>query len=119
MGRRRDGKKVATWRQRMQRWQKSGLSIARFCRRERVSEASFYYWRKRLNDDGKPEPASLFVPLSITHRAITQPIEIQLPNQSIVRLPRDCDQQLLCRLVDVVGRIDGNGLEQTQEEESC
>jgi hypothetical protein len=28
----------------------SGLTVVEFCRREQVSQASFYYWSKRLRD---------------------------------------------------------------------
>ena len=39
---------VAKWRERMSRWQRSGLSITEFCQREQISQPSFFAWRKRL-----------------------------------------------------------------------
>lgn len=36
------------WRQRMDRQRASGLSIAEFCRRERVSSHSFHAWRRKF-----------------------------------------------------------------------
>lgn len=36
------------WRERFERLSRSGLTVARFCARERVSVASFYHWRKKL-----------------------------------------------------------------------
>jgi len=36
------------WRRRFQRFRRSGMSVGRFCSREGVSIASFYYWRKRV-----------------------------------------------------------------------
>lgn len=47
MGRARAGV-AATWRQRVDRWQRSGLSVTEFCGREQLSQASFFAWRKRL-----------------------------------------------------------------------
>ena len=38
----------AVWRERFQRYSRSGLAVARFCSDEGVSVASFYYWRKKL-----------------------------------------------------------------------
>ena len=38
----------ARWRERIQRWRSSGLSIRQFCRRDGVGEPAFYSWRKRL-----------------------------------------------------------------------
>jgi hypothetical protein len=40
------------WRNRFQRFAKSGLPVARFCSREGVSVASFYYWRKKVVPNG-------------------------------------------------------------------
>jgi hypothetical protein len=36
------------WRQRMERQQASGLSVAEFCRRENLSPHGFYVWRRKL-----------------------------------------------------------------------
>lgn len=51
MARSRDPKKVALWQGRFRRFVDSGLSVVRFCVAEGVSEASFYYWQKKL---GRP-----------------------------------------------------------------
>ena len=48
MARRSDVGKDAAWRKRLQRFMRSGLTVARFCDGERVSVASLYYWRKKL-----------------------------------------------------------------------
>ncbi len=40
--------KVRQWRDRLLRFQQSGETVAEFCRKERVSEASLYRWRKKL-----------------------------------------------------------------------
>ena len=39
---------AARWRERLDRWKRSGLTITAFCQREGVSQPSFYSWRKRL-----------------------------------------------------------------------
>ena len=36
------------WRERLARWRQSGISISEFCRREKLSQPSFFQWRKRL-----------------------------------------------------------------------
>lgn len=48
MSRWSDPERLAAWRRRLKRFSTSGLAVARFCARERVSVASFYYWRKRV-----------------------------------------------------------------------
>ncbi len=45
---RTDAGKDAKWRKRLERFTRSRLTVARFCDGERVSVASFYYWRKKL-----------------------------------------------------------------------
>ena len=51
-----DPTKVVAWRGRFRRFARSGLAVARFCAKERVSVASFYYWRKKLGPQGRPQP---------------------------------------------------------------
>jgi len=48
MARSTDPKKLALWQGRFQRFVNSGLPVVRFCAVEGVSEASFYYWQKKL-----------------------------------------------------------------------
>ncbi len=43
-----DAGEDAKWRKRFERFRRSGLTVARFCDGQRVSVASFYYWRKKL-----------------------------------------------------------------------
>lgn len=57
MARSTDPKKVALWRTRFQRYPGSGLSVARFCAAEGVSESSFYYWQKKLGSIQRRPPA--------------------------------------------------------------
>lgn len=56
MARSTDPKK-ALWERRFRRFVDSNLSVARFCAAEGVSEASFYYWRKKLRLPKRPSPA--------------------------------------------------------------
>lgn len=42
----RDLRKERLWRERLARWQRSGLTGRDFCRREHLSEPSFYSWKR-------------------------------------------------------------------------
>ena len=42
------GDRASSWRERQRRYAASDLTVAEFCRREGVSVANFYYWRRRL-----------------------------------------------------------------------
>ena len=59
MSRSPDPKKLAVWQRRFQRFSSSGLAVARFCARERVSVASFYHWRKKLGPQALRQPTSV------------------------------------------------------------
>lgn len=76
----------------------SGLSQIEFCKQSKVSIATFGYWRKKYLDHQQtdmttsPNPdkhlsKKKFIPLEITSSLpkITAPLEIQLPNQIILR----------------------------------
>ena len=47
MARQVDQRKCSEWQQRLRRFEKSGLTVARFCVRERVSVPTFWYWRRK------------------------------------------------------------------------
>lgn len=50
MARKNNGEKELRWRDIVGRQPKSGLSIREFCAKERVSQPSFYAWRRRLRE---------------------------------------------------------------------
>ena len=73
MSRSPDPKKPAVWRGRFDRFSTSGLSVARFCVRERVSVASFYHWRKKLGAQAARKPPR---PWSSMRGAAFQPVTV-------------------------------------------
>jgi hypothetical protein len=48
MTRRLDVEKRREWEDRFERFRARGLTVARFCASESVSEHTFYYWAKRI-----------------------------------------------------------------------
>lgn len=48
-----NGAKSRRWAERLQRFSQSELTVGAFCRDEKVSEASFYYWRKKIDGPRK------------------------------------------------------------------
>jgi hypothetical protein len=94
MARSSDPAKVAQWRRRLECFDLSNVSVARFCQREGVSVASFYHWRKKLAVKTRPPatprriapPASAFKPLSITG-APSPAIAVHLPGGTRLEVP--------------------------------
>jgi len=103
----------ALWRERVRRQAGSGLTIAQFCARERLSVASFGVWKRRLRlidlaDHHPTLPAPrAFLPITVRvveHASDTPlPIEADLPNGIRLRIPT-ANPRLAGHLVRVVAR---------------
>ena len=46
--------KVQQWRERLERFAQSGQTLVQFCQAERVSQPSFYQWKKKLAEQARP-----------------------------------------------------------------
>ena len=104
-----DASKRELWRARLAKWDRSGLSAAEFCRREKISEATFYYWKPRLSGD----PAAIeqgvpaFLPVSLKPAALG--IEVELPNGACIRLPTTVDAALLREVLQAAALAPAGG----------
>lgn len=99
---RRHFKPEPFWRDLIDRWKASGQSVAAFCAAHRVSQATFYSWRKRLatRDRCSGSPERTFAPV----RIVPDPTaEVILPNGLIVRVPAATDPAAVARLVAALG----------------
>jgi transposase-like protein len=94
----RDSGLERRWRERMAQFARSGLSIRAFCARHRISEPSFYAWRRELaeRDRDAANAAPTFVPVTVVPSAA---IEVSLPGGVTVRVPAGSDEVLAVRLV--------------------
>ena len=95
---RREPKPEPFWRDLIERWKTSGQCIAAFCATHRVSQATFYSWRKRLAAPGPDTttPAPTFAPV----RVVPDPtVEVVFPSGLVVRVPIGADAAVVARLV--------------------
>jgi transposase len=108
-GRRPDPALEDLWRQRLQRFERSGLSAVAFCDNEGVSTATFYAWRQRLRQPpdeqvaapaGSVNGAARLVPLRLLPAA---PVEVVVPGGLILRLTPGCDLDFVRTLVATLG----------------
>jgi len=82
--RRGPGQAAVKWRELIQRWRRSSLSVAEFCRRQEIAQASFYQWRKRLEAE-EPRAESLrFVQLPTPAWTAASAAEMRLPGGAVV-----------------------------------
>ena len=90
-GQQRNPDKEQFWRDVMTRWRDSGLTVRAFCRRQRLSEPSFYGWRRELAQRDQQAPSAdavTFVPLTVRHEPAPAelPLEVVLGNGRRLRL---------------------------------
>ena len=95
--------KERQWRGRMGRFERSGRSVAEFCRREGVSTVTFYQWRKRLaaSENAGKRPGR-FVPMQVVAAA---GVVVQLPGGTRLELPA-ADRQTLRLAIGLLARAD-------------
>ena len=102
------------WQERLENYKASGLEVDVFCLQEGVSRSTFFRWVDRLKD-GIPESMvaekaareraesgeAAFVPITLK----ASPVEIELPNGGIVRLPLGVGQAVLVEVIRAVGAL--------------
>ena len=103
------------WQERLESYKSSGLSIDVFCLQEGVSRSTFYRWVRRLKKNGISEAMAAekeareraesgeaaFVPISLK----ASPVEVELPNGGVVRLPLGVGQVVLVEVIRAVGAL--------------
>ena len=101
---RRDTKPEPFWRDLIDRWRASGQTVAAVCAAHRVSQATFYSWRRRLAASGPDTntPALTFA----TARVVPDPTaEVVLPAGPVVRVPVAADPAAVARLIAALGGV--------------
>lgn len=118
MSRSSDSQKLSVWRGRFERFSSSGLTVERFCARERVSVASFYYWRKKLGpgsvamavgrrrrapDPSGSERGGVFRPVTVVPAA--SGVRIHLPGGTRIEVSTEHPEAVRAVVAEVV-RLD-------------
>ena len=109
----RSGERETYWRDVVARFGTSGLSVRAFCRREKLEESAFYFWRRTLADrDGKPvtkprstskrAPASpAFLPVTIRRGATsaTSGVALELPSGAVLRFSESMPVERIAAMI--------------------
>ncbi len=100
---RRDGAKEVFWRRMVRGQARSGWTVRDYCRRHRLAESGFYWWRRQLAD----RPGKMtFVPVQVRAdrpAACEARIEILLEGGRWIGLQGPVDRQ---RLSDVLAVLE-------------
>ena len=86
----RNPEREAFWRGVVARFGKSDLTVRGFCARERVSEDTFYFWRREIQRRDAERPGSSFVPIVVSNTQSAESdhsIVIELRGGRAMRLP--------------------------------
>ena len=100
-GKPRDSWKEREWRGWLERWQRSGLSVAGFCRRRGLDARRFYAWRRILAQRDGEQTA--FVPVQVlTNPESVSVLELVLAGDRRLRVPRGFDVTTLRQVLRVL-----------------
>jgi len=99
MGRGVDRKKLAEWQRRLARYERTNLTAAEFCNRERVSVALLKYWRRQVELAALRSPA-LMKPSR--QAAVFAPVEVIPRRWIVVRFPGGASLEIPDDRVDLV-----------------
>jgi transposase len=112
----RDRRREARWRRIIREHGRSGLGVREFCRRGKLTETAFYFWRRELQrrqeqQDQRaaiePPPKPTFVAVRVNEPAASPAvgrIEIELSSGRRVHVIAPVDRQAL---VDVLAVLEG------------
>lgn len=97
-----DARKERDWRRLIQLCKNSGLSVRTFCASHYITQASFYAWRRELQ---QRDASTAFVPVRVVtddQPAPSTPIEILLTDGRSVRISPGFDPATLRQLLVVL-----------------
>jgi transposase-like protein len=109
-----DGRaKAREWQARFDRYRKSRTTVAAFCRRESVSVAMFYYWRRELGAgaSSRPVPTGVsggFAPVRLLG---SSNVVVHLPGGTRLEIPMS-DSEAFTRALQTLVQADLSQVEQ-------
>jgi len=95
------------WQRAIEVRKESGLSVAAFCQKEGVSEAAYYYWRRKLAG-GVSRASSTFSPEFLevilpSHNALA--LELVLSSGNTLRIHPGADPNLLSHVLSALKQV--------------
>ena len=111
MGRGSDSEKRRQWAERLERYARSGKTVAQFCADECVSQASFYLWKRRLTTSsavGNPRSkqdeqikTAAFRPVLVAS-PVASGVNVRMPDGIVIELGSEWStiEKVVCHLLD-------------------
>ena len=98
------------WQMVIETWQNSGMSVAKFCKAEGLSEGAFYNWRKKLSTvvsvpkEPPQSSPSAFIKVALPDSEHA-PIELELSSGSILRINPGSDTKTLSSVLSILHEV--------------
>lgn len=94
-----DTRKRAEWQERLARFQASGLTVAQFCRNEKIGTHTFYYWDKRLGGRSRARAAGKSHGVARDRHEVAPPmVHFMWGSKVQISIPADCVDVIRCVL---------------------
>lgn len=89
MSRSHDPARAALWSERIARLERSGLTVAQFCKEESLNVCSLYQWKKKLShlQDPSAPQSPRFVAVQVLPTTQATPAILRLPAGLSIELP--------------------------------
>jgi hypothetical protein len=124
-GKDRDSRREAQWRRIIREHTHSGLNIRAFCRKSKLRESAFYFWRRELErrdvarreaeqeQRNRPSGQAAFVPVRVTQevRSDAGHIEIVLSGGRRIHVVAPVDRQALADVLALLAAASPERLE--------
>ncbi|HEX3569203.1 MAG TPA: hypothetical protein VHU44_00105 [Acidobacteriaceae bacterium] len=94
--------KADEWAERIAAQQRSGMSVKQFCKEQRLTEYSFYAWRKRLQESGPVRFALVERSVRRQERMAEPVLELVLASGERLRIGAGVDTATLRIVLDVL-----------------
>lgn len=115
----RDRGKERFWRRTLRQWRRSGQSIRDFCAERRLSEPSFFAWRRTIaereeqvdspkgrvgtaRNQQRSEAKPVFIPVHVEPTTPAPLLEVVLGQGRVIRVPSGFDAATLRQLLVVL-----------------
>jgi hypothetical protein len=85
------------WTERLARYHQAKQTVADFCAAEGISQANFYFWKRKLALAPRQPPA--LVPIQVTPPPTTTGLELVLPSGAVLRFPATSTPTLIAAVL--------------------
>jgi len=89
------------WSGHINKWKKSGLSKAEYCRRHGLAKHCFLYWHKKLKQSPEVQPEVVPLPFSVQTSASDQQasLSVKVGSRFVVAIQGDFHASVLKKLI--------------------